>query len=215
MSPRASSVISWPVPFGGSDPGESPASELPASELPNTPVEERTAPRALPPEWFHDNVASLWRIAARLGFPRHHIDDVLQEAFLIAARRQSEIGAGRERAFLIGTVARLCCNYRRRAHVRHEVSQGEALDEHASREPDAERLLMRKRLRERLDRALDTLSEVLRSVFVLYELEGMSVPEIAELLHLPVGTTASRLGRARAKFAEAVLRLDAAGTEDP
>jgi RNA polymerase sigma-70 factor, ECF subfamily len=181
------------------------------SEAPSEP----TGANGLPPEWFHAHVGSLWRIAARLGLPRHHIDDVLQEAFIIAARRQTDIGEGQARAFLIGTVARLCCNYRRRAHVRHEVSQGEALDEHASREPDAERLLVRKRLRERLDRALDSLSSEHRSVFVLYELEGLSVPEIAELLQLPVGTAASRLGRARARFAEAVRRLDAIGTEDP
>ena len=86
------------------------------------------------------------------------------------------------------------------------MSQGEALDEHASSEPDAEQLLMRKRLRERLERALASLSDAHRAVFVLYELEGLSVPELAELLELPLGTAASRLGRARAKFAEAAAR---------
>jgi RNA polymerase sigma-70 factor (ECF subfamily) len=78
-------------------------------------------------------------------------------------------------------------------------------------------LLMRKRLRAQLDRALACLWDEQRSVFVLYELEGFSVPEIADLLTLPLGTAASRLGRARARFAEAVERLDRAGAglEEP
>jgi len=39
---------------------------------------------------------------------------------------------------------------------------------------------------------------------VLYELEEMSVPEIAELLELPVGTVASRLRLAREAFRNAL-----------
>jgi RNA polymerase sigma-70 factor (ECF subfamily) len=163
---------------------------------------------SLPPEWLHEHAGTLWRIIARLGVPKHHIDDLLQETFITAARRRAEIGQGRERAFLIGTATRLSANYRRRAHVRHEV--GEVLDGHASEEPDAERLLMRKRLRQRLDVALASLSDVHRSVFVLYELEGLSVPEIAELSGVSVNTVASRLGRARTKFAEAAARLERA-----
>ena len=42
-----------------------------------------------------------------------------------------------------------------------------------------------------------------RAVFVLYELEELSVPDIAELLGVPVGTAASRLRRARAAFSAA------------
>jgi RNA polymerase sigma-70 factor, ECF subfamily len=44
---------------------------------------------------------------------------------------------------------------------------------------------------------------------VLYELEGLSSPEIAELLRIPVGTVASRLRRAREAFEVEVARLKA------
>jgi RNA polymerase sigma-70 factor, ECF subfamily len=192
--PLRASNISWTVPFG----------------TVAAPPVQAEAPlhvsSASPTVWLHEHVAALWRIVARLGVPAHHVDDVLQETWITAARRSADIGPGRERAFLIATATRLCSNYRQRAHVRREVSQGEALDEHASHEPDAEQLLVRKRLRERLERALASLSDAHRTVFVLYELEGLSVPELAELLELPLGTAASRLGRARAKFAEAAAR---------
>jgi RNA polymerase sigma-70 factor, ECF subfamily len=165
---------------------------------------------ALPGLRLQEHVATLWRIVARMGVPAHQVDDVLQETFITAARRSAGIEPGRERAFLIATATRLCANYRQRAHVRREVSLGETLEGYASGEPDAEGLLIRKRLREQLDDALACLSAEQRAVFVLYELEGFSVPEIAEWLTLPLGTVASRLGRARSKFAEAVARVERA-----
>jgi RNA polymerase sigma-70 factor (ECF subfamily) len=46
------------------------------------------------------------------------------------------------------------------------------------------------------------------TVFILFELEGMSTPEIAQLLEIPVGTVASRLRRARAAFKTGAARLE-------
>ncbi len=56
---------------------------------------------------------------------------------------------------------------------------------------------------------LDHMSEEMRTVFLLFELEQMTTAEIAAMLHLPAGTVASRLRRAREKFKEQVLRLEA------
>jgi RNA polymerase sigma-70 factor (ECF subfamily) len=171
---------------------------------------ERTAPPepealtrdGVPPAWFRAHVAGIWRVVARLGVPAHHVDDIVQETFILAGRRRADIGVGQERGFLIATAVRLSANHRRRAYVRHEVSEGDALDEQASRAPDAEQLLIQKRWRELLENLLGELSEAHRTVFVLFELEGLSVPEISELLEIPGGTVSSRLTRARARFSE-------------
>jgi len=176
----------------------------PASE----PLVERPVELQLPVEWFHDHFDTLWRLVARLGVPAHVIDDIVQEAFIAASRRRADVLPGHERRFLIGTALRLCSNYRQRASVRHEVSSSELLEQRASPMPDAEQLLMEKRLRRTLDEALASLSDAHRDVFVLYELEGFSVPEMAELLGLPIGTVSSRLGRARANFSRAAARLN-------
>ena len=176
-------------------------------ELDGLPAEDFSQPaRAgqLPRAWFDEHFDSLWRLVARLGVPRHSVDDVVQEVFITASRRHADIRAGQERRFLIGTAVRVSANYRNRACVRHEVAQGDWLDRASSSTPNAEQLLIEKRAREQLERALDCLSEEQRSVFVLYELEGFSVAEIADLLELPSGTAASRLGRARARFSQAV-----------
>jgi RNA polymerase sigma-70 factor (ECF subfamily) len=164
----------------------------------------------LPESWFHAHFARLWRLVARLGVAGTSVDDVVQEAFIAAARRRADIAPGREWSFLVGAALRLGWNHRYRASARREVSHEGALEQAASPYPDAEQLLVEKRTRQQLEQALAALNADQREVFVLYELEGFSAPEIAELLALPLGTVASRLGRARARFASAAARLQRA-----
>jgi len=162
---------------------------------------------SLPAEWFHLYFDILWRLVARLGVAGHHIDDVVQETFIAASRRRADIREGYERRFLISAAVRLSSNFRQRAHVRREVSDSERLELEASALPDPERLLIEKHFRSLLDAALATLSDSHREVFVLYELEGFSTPEIADLLGVPLGTVASRLARARSGFSKAATRV--------
>ena len=53
---------------------------------------------------------------------------------------------------------------------------------------------------ERAERVLGRMSPVKRTVFVMFELEGLSCQEIADELGLPVGTVYSRLHSARQLF---------------
>jgi RNA polymerase sigma-70 factor (ECF subfamily) len=70
-----------------------------------------------------------------------------------------------------------------------------------------EQLLDQKRARQILDQVLETMAPDLRMVFVLYELEELSMIEIANALTIPQGTVASRLRRARADFRDRVRIL--------
>ena len=87
----------------------------------------------------------------------------------------------------------------------------EELDEHtpALTALDAEGLLEQKRVRQLLDQVLSSMSWELRVVFVMFELEGSSSPEIAEALGVSRGTVASRLRLAREAFRRGVERLQA------
>ena len=49
----------------------------------------------------------------------------------------------------------------------------------------------------------------LRTVFVLHELEGLEVRQIAEIEEIPVGTASSRLRRARETFSAIAKRVRA------
>ncbi len=151
----------------------------------------------------------VWRIVRRFGVPENSADDAAQEVFIIASRRLADITPGSERPFLLASAVRVAANARRSLGARRECNGDDNMPERVDPRPDAEALLDQKRLRQMLDRALDDLSDDLRVCFVLYELEGMSSPEIAQLLSIPVGTVASRLRRAREAFELAAAKLKA------
>ncbi len=155
----------------------------------------------------------VWRLVRRFGVPEHCADDATQEVFIIASRRLPDIVPGSERAFLLASAVRVAANLRRSLGARRECLEDDAQTESIDPRPNAEALLDQKRLRQLLDTVLDTLSDDLRVTFVLYEFEGLSAPEIAELLGIPLGTVSSRLRRAREAFelGVAVLKAQAPG----
>jgi len=160
-------------------------------------------------EMLRAHFRDVWRIVRRFGVPENSADDAAQEVFIIAARRLADIAPGSERAFLFSSAVRVAANARRALGARRECAEDDSLPEGVDPRPNAEALLDQKRLRQLLDRVLDELSDDLRVCFVLYELEGMSSPEIAELLSIPIGTVASRLRRAREAFELAAGKLKA------
>lgn len=179
------------------------------------PSEPGCAPLELSPDaararlegWFRDYFELLWRLALRLGVPPALVDDIVQEAFITAERRAADIADGSARSFLVQTTVKLSANCRRRQSHQQQLLAPLAL--HSEPCPTAEQLLVGKQRRQALEWLLEQLPAEQRHVFVLYEIEGHSVPEIAELLELPNGTVASRLGRARDKFSKALERLRA------
>lgn len=149
----------------------------------------------------------VWRVLRRLGVRAGTVDDAAQQVFIVAAQKLAQIRPGSERAFLMSTAVRVAANVRRSA-VSREFAD-EAVSEQVDPTPSAEHLLDEKRLRLLLDRVLDALPDDSRSVFVLFELEGLSATHIAELLDIPAGTVASRLRRAREQFHAAAKRIRA------
>jgi RNA polymerase sigma-70 factor (ECF subfamily) len=151
--------------------------------------------------------AYVWRLLRRLGLAESDADDVTQQAFLVASRRLDDIRAGSERAFLYKAAVHAAYKHRRT----HQRRREEDLDEIAlgsDAEPGLEELLDRRRAREILDAIVETMPMEFRVVFVLYEIDGLSTSEIAEVVGIPLGTVASRLRRARADFETRVARLE-------
>jgi RNA polymerase sigma-70 factor (ECF subfamily) len=152
--------------------------------------------------------AAVWRVVRRLGVSEVSAEDAVQQTFVIASTRLDRIDARAERAFLLGTAARIAANLRRSAVVRYE-SPEEDIGRRAADVPGAEELLDEKRLRELFDEVLAGLPDELRTVLVLFELEDVDMADIATALGIPRGTVASRLRRARAAFAAAARRTRA------
>lgn len=156
-------------------------------------ADDRRAFRAL----YREHFAYVWRVLVRFGVPTAHLEDAVQEVFVVALRRP---GAWREhlspRAWLYGVARRVASTQRRSQH-RH-VRKLQALPRESASEGIEERVEGRRRLAS-LAAALDGLTPQRREVFVLAELEQLSAPEIAEALGCKLNTVYSRLRRARAE----------------
>jgi RNA polymerase sigma-70 factor (ECF subfamily) len=149
-----------------------------------------------------DHIDFVWRSLRRFGVPAADVDDATQQVFLNANQKHDKIRAGSERAFEVG-VATLVETHARRALHRREAAELSLSSTPRAENPDPEELTERLEARELLDRVLDTMPLDLRSVFVLFELEELSVDQIARALVLPRGTVATRLRRAREVFQQA------------
>jgi RNA polymerase sigma-70 factor (ECF subfamily) len=158
-------------------------------------------------ELFRRHAAFVARFVTRLGLHPGDVEDVVQEVFLTAHRQGGfESRGAKATTWLAAIAVRVAANHRRsRRRRRDEANQaGEAaldrvVDDRAGPADTAEN---RSSLR-RVQQALDTLDLDHRTVFVLYELEGLRAPAIAQALDIPQGTVYSRLHAARNRFVQA------------
>jgi len=154
---------------------------------------------------FHEHHDFIWRLLRRLGLSTGSADDAAQHVFLVAAERVDDIKLGSERSFLFGTALRVARSQSR--SDRRWVLE-EDMDFRRSEAGRPEELVDHQRAIELMGRILDGMTLDLRTVFVLTELEGMTMPEVAALVEIPVGTAASRLRRAREAFRATVAELE-------
>ena len=155
---------------------------------------------------------SIWRCLRRFGVPESDVDDCFQSVLLQLHARWDRLGLLpvhelRSYACCVAIgVARGAARARRRV----EHTSTPLAEDELPADGTPESVAQRQQELARLDAILATLPDERREVFVLFELEGLTGPEIAEHLGLPAGTVASRLRRAREDFQAAVARLRAA-----
>jgi len=112
---------------------------------------------------------------------------------------------------LYGVALRVASNELRRAQASAELTRPLAEFELVLGDvaPTPEESLEQRRALALLDSALARLPLELRTVLVLFELEGLEVTRIAEIEGIPLGTASSRLRRARQEFSAIAKRLRA------
>jgi RNA polymerase sigma-70 factor (ECF subfamily) len=183
-----------------------------ATDRSHAPVPEpaRPAPTRAPADrsrlerMFQAHHALVWRTLRRRGLDPDAAADATQQTFLVAAERLSDINHDSERAFLVGTALRVAFSWGRKT-VRWQLD--EDMDRHAGDRRDVADTQTAIQL---CDLALSKVDPELAEIFVLFELEDLTSPEIAALLEIPLGTVASRLRRAREQFRLVVSRIELA-----
>lgn len=167
----------------------------------------------------------LFRIARSILRDDAEAEDALQDAYLNAYRHIGDFRGGSQ---LSTWLTRIVINHalmRVRRQKRDPVvvpftepdaapnpmPVGDVADEQAESPPIA---MLRAEIRQLIERRIDELPVAFRTVFVMRDVEDMSVQETAECLSIPAATVRTRLFRARALLRETLSRdLDTASLD--
>lgn len=165
---------------------------------------------------FSNLSPALYQTALRLVGTPEEAEDVLQEGMLSAYRNLRRFeGRSQFSTWLTRIVINAALMRLRSRRARPAVSLDERLaeddemtfaDQFPDTAPSPEQIVARRELEGLLRRNLATLSPVLRSAFILREMEGFSTEEAAEELGISEGTLKARLHRAKKQLARLVGR---------
>jgi len=165
---------------------------------------------SLPPEEFQRLYKAefdyVWNTLRRLGVRDANREDLCHDVFITAWRKLKDYDPTRPlRPWLFGIAYRVASDSRQRAYQHREVSDEEADSADDAIAPDE--AVAQKQARLLVRKALEEVPIERRAVFVMHDIDGIAIPEIAASLELPLNTAYSRLRLARRDFAEAVARL--------
>ncbi|MFO0602018.1 MAG: sigma-70 family RNA polymerase sigma factor [Polyangiales bacterium] len=160
---------------------------------------------------YRSESAHVMNTLRRLGVRPSDLEDVAVDVFVAVHRRWAEYDPARPaRPWVRAFAVRAAADYRKSARVRREVAQELDVELRDPAPAADERVADREKQRLVLE-ALDALAPERREVFVLHELEGCAMPEVAAALEVPLNTAYSRLRLGREEFAAAVRRIRAKG----
>lgn len=154
---------------------------------------------------FREHGPFVHRILRRLGVHPADVDDAFQEVFIVIHRRLAEFEPEASvRPWVYGICVRVASRARRRRTTSREVAAEEASEPMDPTTPIDS--VATKQACEVLSVILNEIDDDKRAVYVLHELEDLSVPEVAKALGCPVQTAYSRLRTAQRAVADAVRK---------
>jgi RNA polymerase sigma-70 factor (ECF subfamily) len=164
----------------------------------------------------------IYRFGMKMCRDREDASDVLQDTLLAMARTIADFRGASSLSTWLYTITRsFCIKKRRRSKFAPAVEESlesipaaeRASLRGSSRGPDED--LAGREVQEILDRAIASLDPVSREVLVLRDVEGLSAPEVAEVMGLRVEAVKSRLHRARIAIRNLVAPALLAPAEAP
>ena len=150
--------------------------------------------------WVRENQKAFLKAAKVICFDTQNAEDVLQEALADVYKRWSKIREHENpEAYLMRVMVSKHADMRRKwLRKQQELETSWDLAENirdiADQTDDVTQRLL-------VQAALKSLSAVQRAVLVLIYEHGMVLREVAEVLHIPMGTAASHLARGKAAVA--------------
>ncbi len=159
---------------------------------------------------FRAHGAFVGRVIRRLTSEGPHVDDLVQETFVVAYKKRAEFEGRSSVQTWLYAIARNLCFRHERGHRRFEFFRGRLANLKPAQEPERpDEQFLRQEAIERVQRSLGQLPFKQREVVVLYELEGLEGKAISKILDVPLGTVWTRLTQGR-KTIERQMRREAA-----
>jgi RNA polymerase sigma-70 factor, ECF subfamily len=174
------------------------------------PVTTTIEPGVLPQTFeriYDERYADVERWIRAFGGRSSDIPDLAQEVFVVAMRRLAEFEGPNVGGWLYQITRRKMRDYRRLSWIKHLFNERTASTCEWS-PALASNQLQQLEHQERaalMDRILNGLPAEQRAAFVLFELEGISGAEIAQLQQVPINTVWARIHRARHKLQARLL----------
>lgn len=142
----------------------------------------------------------VFSVCLRIMGDREGALDATQETFLTAFRKAHQFeGKSTFGTWVYRIAVNTCYDLLRKQKRRPSEPMPEYLD---PADPGAQEAVDAAGIRPEIRQALATLSPEFRSAVVLADIEGMALPEVAQVLGVPVGTVKSRVFRARRLLAK-------------
>lgn len=163
-----------------------------------------------PEQVFRDYAPRIYNIARRMLGNDADAEDVTQEVLLQVIRKLDTFRGDSQLATWLHRVtvnAALAHRQKRANRQKHEI--GEVIEELENSQPNApvnqwsvspEEPVLAAEQQELIEKAIETLPEPFRDVFVLADVEGLPNSTIADMLGLSVPAVKSRLHRARLRM---------------
>jgi RNA polymerase sigma-70 factor (ECF subfamily) len=158
---------------------------------------------------YIDNFQHVSRWARALGGLEADLDDISQEVFMVVRRKLTTYVGPSMQAWLYGITRKTVSDYRRRAFFRRlftGVNRSLESSPHIER-TSGTRPFDTLEAQQTVVAVLKRMTTVRRTAFILFEIEGYSGEEIAELEQIPVATVYTRLHHARRDFMRLTAEL--------
>jgi RNA polymerase sigma-70 factor, ECF subfamily len=136
---------------------------------------------------------------------RMDADDITQEVFIKIWNNINNYNIKAAKSWIMRTTHNLCIDYLRKTQTsqKREVNIDSSINiSGAGTLTDTEVRLRKNLLKNKIKQGIETLPDNLRSVFILYELQGLKYHEISETLSMPLNSVKVYLMRARKKLQE-------------
>jgi RNA polymerase sigma-70 factor (ECF subfamily) len=136
---------------------------------------------------------------------RMDADDVTQEVLIRLWKNLDNFNLNAAGSYIMRMTHNLCIDYLRRRNisVNREIEIDNVFEETYQNADDVnnpENIIGQENLNRKLKEAIENLPENLKSIFIMYQMQGMKYKEISMALDIPINSVKVYLMRARIKL---------------